>query len=45
VFFDWFRVCFTKNNGMAMGFEFGGKAGKLFLTVFRLVAVSAIIYW
>lgn len=43
--FDWFRIHFTENNGMAMGFEFGGKAGKLFLTVFRLVAVSAIIYW
>ena len=28
-----------------MGFEFGGKAGKLFLTLFRLVAVSGIIYW
>lgn len=43
--FDWFRIHFTENNGMAMGFEFGGKAGKLFLTLFRLVAVSAIIYW
>ena len=45
VFFDWFRIHFTENNGMAMGFEFGGKAGKLFLTLFRVVAVSAIIYW
>lgn len=45
VFFDWFKIHFTENNGMAMGFEFGGKAGKLFLTLFRLVAVSAIIYW
>jgi len=43
--FDWFRIHFTENNGMAMGFEFGGKAGKLFLTLFRLVAVSAIVYW
>lgn len=43
--FDWFIIHFTENNGMAMGFEFGGKAGKLFLTVFRLVAVSAIIFW
>jgi signal peptidase II len=42
---DWFRIHFTENNGMAMGFEFGGKAGKLFLTLFRLVAVTAIIYW
>jgi signal peptidase II len=45
VVFDWFRIHFTENNGMAMGFEFGGKAGKLFLTLFRLVAVSAIVYW
>lgn len=45
VVFDWFRIHFTENNGMAMGFEFGGKAGKLFLTLFRIVAVGAIIYW
>lgn len=45
VVFDWFRIHFTENNGMAMGFEFGGKGGKLFLTLFRLVAVSGIIYW
>lgn len=43
--FSWFQIHFTENNGMAMGFEFGGKAGKLFLTLFRLVAVSAIVYW
>lgn len=45
VVFDWFRIHFTENNGMAMGFEFGGKSGKLFLTLFRIVAVVAIIYW
>jgi signal peptidase II len=45
VIFDWFRIHFVENNGMAMGFEFGGKGGKLFLTLFRLFAVSAIIYW
>ena len=45
VVFDWFRIHFTENNGMAMGFEFGGKNGKLFLTLFRLVAVVGIIYW
>jgi len=36
VVFDWFRIHFVENNGMAMGFEFGGKAGKLFLTLFRI---------
>ncbi|PQJ77014.1 lipoprotein signal peptidase [Polaribacter glomeratus] len=45
VVFDWFKIHFVENNGMAMGFEFGGKAGKLFLTVFRLFAVTAIMYW
>jgi signal peptidase II len=45
VVFDWFRIHFTENNGMAMGFEFGGKAGKLFLTLFRLVAVMGIVFW
>ena len=30
---------------MALGFEFGGEAGKLFLTIFRLLAVIGIIYW
>lgn len=43
--FDWFRIHFTENNGMAMGFEFGGKTGKLFLTLFRIVAVFGIVYW
>ena len=45
VFNDWFRIHFTENNGMAWGFEFGGKAGKLFLTLFRVVAVTGIVYW
>jgi signal peptidase II len=45
IVFDWFRIHFVENNGMAMGFEFGGRAGKLFLTLFRLVAVTGIIYW
>ena len=45
VVFDWFRIHFTENNGMAMGFEFGGKAWKLFLTLFRLVAVTGILFW
>lgn len=43
--FDWFSIYFTENNGMAWGFEFGGKTGKLFLTLFRIVAVFGIVYW
>ncbi len=45
IVFDWFRIHFVENNGMAMGFEFGGRTGKLFLTLFRILAVSAIIFW
>ncbi len=45
VFANWFKIHFTENNGMAWGFEFGGKAGKLFLTLFRIVAVTGIGYW
>lgn len=40
--FDWFIIHFTENNGMAFGLEFGGAMGKYFLSIFRLVAVSAI---
>ncbi len=43
--FDWFRIHFIENNGMAWGAEFGGKAGKLFLTIFRLLAITGIGYW
>jgi len=39
------QILFTQNNGMAWGTEFGGRTGKLFLTVFRLLAVSGIAYW
>lgn len=42
---DWFRIHFLENNGMAWGKEFGGKSGKLFLTLFRLVAITGIAYW
>lgn len=41
---DWFIIHFTENNGMAFGMEFGGEAGKLALTLFRIVAVCAIGY-
>lgn len=36
---DWFYIYFTENNGMAFGMEI---FGKLFLTVFRIVAVIGI---
>lgn len=43
--FDWFRIHFIENNGAAWGAQIGGKAGKLFLTVFRLFAIVGIGYW
>jgi len=35
---------YTENNGMAFGWEIGGEAGKLTLTIFRIVAVLGIGY-
>jgi signal peptidase II len=35
---------YTENNGMAFGMEWGGEAGKLALTLFRIFAVAGIIY-
>ena len=43
--FDWFKIYFVENNGMAFGTEFGGKTGKLFLTGFRILAIGGIYYW
>jgi len=42
VFKDWFILHFVENNGMAFGFEFAGEYGKMFLSIFRIVAVVAI---
>lgn len=42
VFGNWFIIHFTENNGMAFGMEFSGNYGKLFLSVFRIIAVGAI---
>jgi len=41
---DWFIIHFTENNGMAFGLEFGGEAGKLALSLFRIAAVIGIGY-
>jgi signal peptidase II len=42
VFGDWFYIHFVENNGMAFGMELGGDFGKIFLSVFRIVAVVGI---
>ncbi len=42
---EWFKLHFTENYGMAYGLEFGGKTGKMFLTLFRIFAVCGIGYY
>ena len=41
---DFAIIHFTENNGMAFGMEFGGEAGKLALSLFRILAVAGIGY-
>ena len=41
----WFIIHFVENNGMAFGFEFGGEYGKIFLSLFRVLAVIGIGYY
>lgn len=43
--FDWFRIHFIENEGMAWGFEIPGAYGKLILTLFRIIAVGGIAWW
>ncbi|MBF4486173.1 lipoprotein signal peptidase [Flavobacterium sp. CSZ] len=45
VVFDWFRIHFIENEGMAWGTKIPGQYGKLILTVFRIFAVFGIAYW
>lgn len=39
---SWFKITFIENNGMAFGMEIGSK---IFLSVFRVVAVVALTYY
>ena len=52
VVFDWFKILFVENDGMAWGAKLSDfsahisdKTAKLVLTLFRLVALAAIGYW
>ncbi|MFI5134526.1 MAG: lipoprotein signal peptidase, partial [Chitinophagales bacterium] len=40
--FSWFYLYFIENEGMAFGMTWGGEAGKLMLSLFRLLAVVLI---
>lgn len=42
---DWFIIHFTENPGMAFGMQISGNYGKLILSVFRIFAISGIIYY
>ena len=42
VIFNWFRISFIENRGMAFGMEIGSK---LFLSLFRIVAVGALTWY
>jgi signal peptidase II len=39
---NWFIIHFVENNGMAFGMQLAGKFGKVFLSVFRIIAVVGI---
>lgn len=39
--FSWFHLRFVQNNGMAFGMELGSK---LFLTLFRILAVGVLVW-
>ncbi len=42
VFGNWFQIYFIENEGAAWGMSLGGRYGKLILSLFRIVAVTAI---
>lgn len=42
---DWFILHFTENPGMAFGYELGFSFGKLALSLFRIVAIIALIIY
>jgi len=42
---DWCRLHFVENQGFAFGMSVGGHIGKIFLSVFRLVASGALLWY
>ena len=42
---NWAIIHFTENNGMAFGMQFAGDYGKLFLSLFRIVAVIVLTWY
>lgn len=42
---DWFIIHFTENAGMAFGYELGLSWGKLALSLFRIGAIIALVFY
>jgi len=42
---NWFYIHYTENEGMAFGMKLGGSFGKLFLSLFRIIAVIIMFWW
>ncbi len=45
LFSSWSYILFIENEGMAFGWKFFGTHGKLFLSIFRLLAAGGILYY
>ena len=43
--FEWFRILFVENKGMAFGMAFGGNFGKILLSLFRIALSGVLIWW
>ncbi|MGG7036160.1 MAG: lipoprotein signal peptidase [Flavobacterium sp.] len=43
--FDWFKIFFIENEGMAWGTKIPGEHGKLILTFFRIIVTPLLCYW
>lgn len=41
----WFHLHFTENPGMAFGLNWGGAAGKVVLSLFRIAAIVGIVWY
>lgn len=42
--FEWFKIHFVENEGMAFGLQLGGNYGKIILSSFRIIAVFFLIF-
>lgn len=45
VFGDWFQWTFIENEGAAFGMKLGGDYGKLILSLFRIAAIGALVWF